>query len=51
VDVRIVSATHADVDALVERGAFRRDLYARLARRSLRSQPMPVLRCCVTRGQ
>jgi transcriptional regulator of acetoin/glycerol metabolism len=31
VDVRFVSATHADLDALVERGAFRRDLYARLA--------------------
>jgi transcriptional regulator with PAS, ATPase and Fis domain len=31
VDVRIVSATHQPLDALVEKGVFRRDLYARLA--------------------
>lgn len=31
VDVRIVAATHQRLDAMIERGAFRRDLYARLA--------------------
>jgi DNA-binding NtrC family response regulator len=31
VDLRVVSATHQPLDALMERGAFRRDLYARLA--------------------
>jgi transcriptional regulator with PAS, ATPase and Fis domain len=31
VDVRIVSATHKPLEDLVERGDFRRDLYARLA--------------------
>ena len=31
VDVRVLCATHQPLDELMERGAFRRDLYARLA--------------------
>jgi transcriptional regulator with PAS, ATPase and Fis domain len=31
VDIRLLSATHQDVDALVERGSFRKDLLARIA--------------------
>ena len=30
-DLRILAATHKDVEALIDQGAFRRDLYARLA--------------------
>jgi DNA-binding NtrC family response regulator len=40
-EVRIVSATHADLEARVESGAFRQDLYFRLAQYSLR---VPALR-------
>jgi len=31
VDVRVVAATHMPLESLLERGAFRRDLYARIA--------------------
>src|SRR4029079_449314 len=31
IDVRILAATHMPLDELIDRGAFRRDLYARLA--------------------
>ncbi|HUH02922.1 MAG TPA: sigma 54-interacting transcriptional regulator [Kofleriaceae bacterium] len=31
VDIRVVAATHRDLDAMVEREEFRRDLFARLA--------------------
>jgi transcriptional regulator with PAS, ATPase and Fis domain len=31
VDVRVISATHRPLEELMERGSFRRDLYARLA--------------------
>ena len=31
VDIRVLSATHQPLDALMESGAFRRDLYARIA--------------------
>ena len=41
VDVRIVAATNRDLPALIEQGAFRRDLYARLAFHELR---LPALR-------
>ncbi len=41
VDVRIVSATHQDLERLVEEGRFRRDLYYRIATTSVH---MPSLR-------
>jgi two-component system, NtrC family, response regulator GlrR len=41
IDVRVVSATHRDLAAAVEAGAFRRDLYARL---SLWEVPVSPLR-------
>ena len=43
VDVRIISATHQNLAALVEAGKFRQDLYYRLAVIELR---MPPLRDC-----
>jgi two-component system response regulator PilR (NtrC family) len=41
VDVRIISATHKSLHALVERGAFRQDLYYRI---NVIELPMPPLR-------
>jgi DNA-binding NtrC family response regulator len=39
-DVRILSATHRDMDALIEEGKFRRDLYFRLNRVTIRLPPL-----------
>jgi transcriptional regulator with GAF, ATPase, and Fis domain len=41
VDARVVAATNRDLPALVEQGAFRRDLYARLSFHEIR---LPTLR-------
>jgi DNA-binding NtrC family response regulator len=41
VDIRVVSATHQPLDALMEKGGFRRDLYGRLAGFTY---PLPPLR-------
>jgi sigma-54 dependent transcriptional regulator, acetoin dehydrogenase operon transcriptional activator AcoR len=40
VDVRVVTATHRDLPAMVEREAFRRDLYGRLAGYTARLPPL-----------
>jgi DNA-binding NtrC family response regulator len=44
VDVRILTATNADIDARVQRGAFRADLHARLAEINLRLPPLAARR-------
>lgn len=40
VDIRVVAATHMPLEDLIERGAFRRDLYARLAGYSFALTPL-----------
>ncbi|XXX72508.1 sigma 54-interacting transcriptional regulator [Sorangium sp. So ce134] len=40
VDVRIVAATHRDLDALQKKGAFRADLFARLNELSIKLPPL-----------
>ncbi|MCC6214461.1 MAG: sigma 54-interacting transcriptional regulator [Polyangiaceae bacterium] len=40
VDVRIVAATHRDLDAMMRAGSFRQDLYARLAEHTIRLPPL-----------
>jgi transcriptional regulator with PAS, ATPase and Fis domain len=40
VDIRVVAATHMPLESLIEKGAFRRDLYARLAGFSFALTPL-----------
>ncbi|MEO7932133.1 MAG: sigma-54 dependent transcriptional regulator [Chthoniobacterales bacterium] len=40
VDVRVLAATNADLDAQIGSGAFRRDLYFRLARYTVETPPL-----------
>jgi DNA-binding NtrC family response regulator len=44
VDLRVVAATHQPLEGMVERGAFRRDLLARLAGFTLELPPLRVRR-------
>lgn len=44
VDVRVVAATHQPLDAMVERGTFRKDLYARLQGFTHRLYPLRTRR-------
>ena len=39
-DIRLISATNADIKSAIEEGRFRRDLYHRLARLELRLPPL-----------
>jgi len=40
VDVRLIAATNADIEALMDKGEFRRDLYDRLAFKEIRVPPL-----------
>jgi psp operon transcriptional activator len=40
VDVRVLAATNADIEAMMEKGAFRRDLYDRLAFKEIWVPPL-----------
>jgi sigma-54 dependent transcriptional regulator, acetoin dehydrogenase operon transcriptional activator AcoR len=40
VDLRLVAATHASIEKLVERGAFRQDLFARISGFTVRLPPL-----------
>ncbi len=44
VDVRVVAATHQDLEAAVEAGSFRGDLYARLAGAQIEVPPLALRR-------
>jgi transcriptional regulator of acetoin/glycerol metabolism len=45
IDIRLVAATHRDLPALVESGAFRADLYARLLGLTVTLPPLRARRC------